>query len=133
MNKLTFVLIALLTVAGASAFELNSLNSIEYVEGQQIDLSTKILSDAVTVFDASCGVYALKDSDNSTVLNRVNMTYDAVEEGYAYFWTPQLTWWENIQQVWDPSIGDYHAYIDCTGGELGSTVLNDVVELRVIA
>jgi hypothetical protein len=47
--------VALLAVMSVSAYELNTLNSIDYLEGQTIEISTKILDvEAFAVSDAQC-------------------------------------------------------------------------------
>jgi hypothetical protein len=131
--KLLLVLILLVAVGGVSAENyLNSLNTIEYVQGEMIEFGTKILGDdAFAVADASCQAYVLKDSDNSVMLDTVNLTYSETEEHYDYYWVPELTWWENIEQVWNPAIGNYHAYISCSGGSLNRQLF-DIVAVQVV-
>ena len=131
-------LLALLTMiavlsGGAYAYELNSLNTIQYSQGQTIEIETKILdTDAYAVTDAACSAYVTKDSDNSIILDTVNLTYNPDEEHFDYYWVPELTWWEDIEQIWNPAIGNYHAYVLCTGGELGSRILVDVIAIQVV-
>jgi hypothetical protein len=126
--------VVFLSVIVVNAAELNSLNTIDYTEGQTIELSTKVLDVSESMSDVNCGVYVVSNYDNQTRLEYVQMSYDDIDQKYIYEWTPTLTWWENIQQVWNPSIGEYTAYMNCTGGNtLNDTVLNDVVNIRVVA
>jgi hypothetical protein len=132
--RFVYLILLVVGVSSVSAAELNSLNTIDYHEGETIEIATRVLDGAISQTDVTCGVYVNKESDNSTALAYTNMSLNSLDEHYDYYWVPTLTWWENIQQIWDPSVGNYYAYIDCTGGSLlNETVLTDTVLIRVVA
>jgi hypothetical protein len=127
------IYVLFLSVIVVNAAELNSLNTIDYNEGQTIELSTKLLDVSESVGDASCGVMVVANYDNLTRLEHVQMSYDEIDQKYVYEWMPTLTWWEDVQQIWNPSIGEYTAYMNCSGGTtLNETMLNDAVLIRVV-
>jgi hypothetical protein len=131
MRVVLLSLVLVCCVSSVLSFELNSLNTIEYTEGETILLSTKVLDKAIAVSDTNCSVYVLRDDDQSVILNTVDMWYNEVEEHYEYFWVPELTWWENIEQIWNPAVGNYHAYVVCNGGSLTRQLI-DVIAVQVV-
>jgi hypothetical protein len=132
MKRAFFAMVVMLCFSmSVGAVELNSLNTIEYAQGQTIELSTKVLDGAIAVSDVQCQTYVLKNTDNSEILGVSNMTYNEATEQHEYSWVPELTWWENIEQIWNPAVGNYHAYVLCTGGELGARTLVDQIAVVV--
>jgi hypothetical protein len=126
------ILIFIITQTVHAEPELNTLNTIQYSKGQTIELSTRILNDADTIGDAFCGVVVKRDVDDSNALDYEQMNYSTDDGHYDYYWVPQLSFWEGIEQMWNPDVGNYHAYMNCTSGSLGDNVLNDTVVLNVV-
>ena len=113
--------------------ELNTLNYIEGIEGQTIGISTRILLGPETIDDATCGIEVDNAGNGDVMLPDTNMEYDLDNQRYAYDWTLTESWWEQVIHFFVPSIGFYLVNITCESGTLDTTVLNDIVLLRVVS
>lgn len=113
--------------------ELNTLNTIDYFEGQTIDILTRVLYGSAVQSDVSCGVLAVDEAGNIALQYNL-MVYDDANEIYGYQWVPtpaSESFWEEIYHKFFPLSGSYVAVINCTGGSLGVDLMDSIV-IRVV-
>lgn len=125
------LLLSQVVVAGA---QVNSLNNVDYREGEVVDIVLRVLNDDALVEEGvSCKVSVFSLADDEYLLVDQDMTFVDAYGYFSYSWVPVLTFWDGVRSIWNPSVGDYSASVICTGGaSLNMSSVTDVIEIRVV-